>query len=292
MVAGGWRNLGGGVNAVCPFVASGSPAKQVYSPAVAPALPLCLAALVTAAPAGDPHLEEGIQRYEARDYAGALGALTQALDTAQGARPRARVHIYIGLIQFAYQQTRDAENSFAEALALNPRARLPREAPKGAQKLFARLKGPAPERPGGRRPPPKDARPDEDDPPDEGEAPPPVEVPGADPKDAPPAGPPPPPPAMVPPSPPLTVSGPGPAEPGVNVPAWVVASAGAAALITGAVVSGVSASTAQRAQDEPVAARAEALYQDAVTQRTAGFITLGVGAVAAGVAAYLFLAED
>lgn len=265
------------------------------------AVSVCLAALVAAAPAADGQLAEGIRQYEARDYAAALGALTQALDTAKGARQRAKVHVYIGLIQYAYKQTKDAEKSFEEALELNPRARLPKDAPRGAQKVFARVK-PHSERVTARRTDrtgraaaERAARRSrdgpEDPPPETRDAVASLEAPGSARVEVAPPPPPPPMVAVAPPPPPLTVEGPPPAERGANVPAWVVASVGGAALVTAAVVGGVAVNTQSRGDSEPWANRAHDIYAQANAQRIAAWSTFGVGLAAAGVATWLFLRD-
>jgi len=266
---------------------------HVYSSAVGGAVPILLCAALVGAPSGRTLLEEGIAQYEARDFSSALASLTSALDAKNGRRTRARIHVYIGLIQVEYELTKDARSSFAEALEHDPRVRVPRSAPKKARALFAKVRKQElgdkarPRRQRARRkvepasPPPTTVAP----PPPPTRAPPPPAPPPPRVSPPPPAAPPPP--ALTPdPEAAVEVEAPGP-----NVPGWVLASLGGAALVTGAVLGGVSASTARRADEEVVAARAQDLYQDAVTQRTVAFVSLGVGAVAGGLAAYFFAAE-
>lgn len=258
-------------------------------------LAVLLAAATIGAPSGRALLERGIQQYEARDYSSALASLTSALDRKNGPRTRARIHVYVGLIQIEYDLLKDARSSFLEALEHDPKVRLPKRAPKKAKRLFAEVRAelgvkrrrrprrtrPRPEPPAPVVEAPTPPAPAPDPPPVQDIAPPPpVEAPAP-----PPPAPAPPPPRLTPPE---VVATP---DPGPNVPGWVLASVGGAALITGAVVTGVSASTEARADDEVVAARAQALYQDAVTQRTAGLVTLGVGAALGGLAIYFFSAD-
>src|SRR5437764_1127873 len=99
------------------------------------AAPLILLSLAFGAPVDTRNrfLSDGINRYEAQDFPGALQSFTQALDQATSKRDFARIHLYIGLIQNRYKLGDDAEASFTKALDYDPRVRLPKDTPKGAR---------------------------------------------------------------------------------------------------------------------------------------------------------------
>ena len=96
-------------------------------------------ALLSAPSADAPRLRLGIERYEAGDYRGALQALTGALEQAKEGRTRARIHVYVGLIQVRYGLENDAKGSFRAALKQHRRVRLPARSPTRARRLFRKL---------------------------------------------------------------------------------------------------------------------------------------------------------
>jgi hypothetical protein len=106
------------------------------------ASPLLIAALALGAPADvrNRHLAEGIDRYEALDYAGALQSLTAALDQQSSRHDFAKIHLYIGLIQHRYKLKDDAEASFGKALDYDAKVKLPKTATKGARALFTKIR--------------------------------------------------------------------------------------------------------------------------------------------------------
>lgn len=71
-------------------------------------------------------------------------------------------------------------------------------------------------------------------------------------------------------------------EPGTNVPAWVTLGAGAAAVVAGAVVGGLSLHNLSAADKEPYAHDAQARHDAGVRLGIGAIISLSVGAVAAG----------
>jgi hypothetical protein len=104
--------------------------------------PLLLACLALGAPPDvrNHFLAEGIDRYDAFDYPGALQALTQALDLKSSRRDNAKIHLYIGLIQHRYKLKDDAEASFTKALDYDPNLKLPKGTTKAARVLFTKLR--------------------------------------------------------------------------------------------------------------------------------------------------------
>ncbi len=233
---------------------------------------------LAAVPRGD--LEEGIRRYDEKSYPEALEALTRALASSSRPKDLANIHLYIGLIQFQFDRTNDATESFRQALEYDHRVALPRGTPLRARRLFRKVARARAKRPPTRAepPPPPAAPPPRVEPPPVAAPPPPPELP-------PPASPPPPPPVAPPPPPPLVSAvPPGPAltasEPqGPSAVVWTAFGAGAAAAITSAVFSGLAVSSASQADDAEFASRSRRHYRTAVTQRN---VAIGAGGVAVG----------
>ncbi len=273
--------------------------------------PVMLLCALLAAPS--PHLQEGIRLYQAQNYSEALEALTRAIDERNSRRDKARIHVYIGLIQFRFSMKDDASASFEQALDYDPKLELPKKHAPGARRLFAKIKRDkyGDDRPlkrtAKRKKRSKDPDPDPPDPPPPADPPPPTASPPpptvavAPPPPPPPvsvAPPPPPPPALDPPPPPpppglrpVTSVDVHPEPPGPNLPAWISIGTGAAAVITAAVLGGVSLHNFDTANDEKFAADAQARYHTAITQRTGAIIAGSIGVVGLGVGTTLFLVE-
>jgi hypothetical protein len=258
-----------------------------------------IACAVLGAPS--PHLAEGIRLYKAQNYAEALAAFTLAIDEPNTRPSKARIHVYIGLIQYRFNVRQDARASFEKAIDYEPDVKLPKaNVQPGARKLFAKVKreklGDAeprkkPKGPPGEEPKPAVEAPPPPDPP----APPPAPPPpiAAPPPAVAPPPPPPPPPAIevAPPPPPLvtTTTEVAPDEPSI-VP-WIVIGAGAAAIVAGAVVGGVALSNVIGADGEPFAADAKSRYDAGVRQGIGAIVTLSIGVVATGAGGALFAFE-
>lgn len=238
--------------------------------------------MLALAGASGENLSDGIRLYRTKNYSESLQALTSALNDHRGSRKKlARVHLYIGLIQFRFGATEDARVSFAEAVRLNPRQRIPRRSPAGARAMFKRAK---------RRKAAKRAVVPSRSPPKKAE-PPPTSVIVNPPKPVD-AAPPPPPPSVVPPPPPSTLGASTLTPPdasattdrtdasnGLRTPGLITAGVGAASLVAGGVILGVAFSTRASAEDERVGTESERLFDSAVTQRNIA-VTAGIaGAV-------------
>jgi hypothetical protein len=269
--------------------------------------------------APSPHLNEGIRLYKAQNYSEALAALSQAIDEPNSSHDKARIHAYIGLIQYRFSMTKDASASFDQALDYDANLKLPkRHAHPGARKLFAKIKrdrfgDDAPEKKKRKKrskrssddPPGSRAKADPE-PDSEVEPPPPPPtstiVAIAPPPPPPPAvktaPPPPPPPSIAPPpppppalEPPVTVT----TEPSdgtdLTLPAWISMGAGAAAVIAAVALAGVSLHNFSAAEGESFAEDAKARYDAGVQQRTGAIIAFSIGAVGLGVGTTLFLVD-
>lgn len=283
--------------------------------------------LATGAPeASNKHLSKGIQLYNDGDFAGALDALTQALDKSDTKPEEAKVRLYIGLIQVRFGLTRDARVSFGKAVEYDERIKLPKGSPKEAQRIFKQVKPKEPKaekvekppkKPRKERPPKEvppavdpqpeaplqgDPRPTDPTPPVDGAA----EEPNRDPPvvaavtpAVPPSIPPdpmraPPPERMEPPPPDLTPTVRTSAEADEDsapVGAIITGGVGVAAVATGVVMLFLAKSTNNEALNEPVALRAEELHQKAVSQQTIGFVSFGVGGAALIAAGVLLLVD-
>jgi hypothetical protein len=282
-------------------------------------MPLVVAALaIAASDVRNPALAEGIRLYEALDYAGALQALTQALDRPSNKSDAARIHLYIGLIQNRYKLKADAEASFGRAIDYDPRVRLPKSTPLSAKAMFKRIKkdklgideevaDPPPKK---KKPPKKKTNGGEvEDEPEESGA---FEeeartstassssndtgalaINTATPADEPdpvrtnvdrvePNS------RILPPTAGTEVgddsSGP--------IVGWISIGVGVAAVATGVTFGVLANSNGNAAQDEPVASRAQQLHNTAIQQRTLAFVSIGVGGAAFGLAALMFLTDD
>lgn len=281
------------------------------------ALALLVGALLGARPArAEEAYALGVARYGERDYAGALEAFGRALESSRGRRRKAKVRVYIGLIQLQLGAGEDALGSFERALDLDPEVRMPAAAPEPARKVFRSLqrrRSPPPKAKPRRRPragpdsaPPSSpdaagegdaALEDEDEPPatgPEASERPESEVSGssaAD-ADADPAAEPTPlavlPEASAPdPEPVWTRPEPGPAEPSGGVLGWVTVGVGAAALAAGASLLVMARARNQEALEAPVAADAFELHRSAVGLDTGGWVALGSGAALGALGAAL-----
>lgn len=267
--------------------------------------------------APSPHLQEGIRLYQAQNYSEALEALTRAIDEPNSSRDKARIHVYIGLIQFRFSMRDDASASFEQALDYDATLELPKKhAHPGARKLFAKIKRDrsGEERPQKRAVKKKTKRSKKNgngngDEPDaelepEPDTPPPPPLPAEStiamvpPPPPPPAGDgmkmtaPPPPPSLEPPPPPPDITGVvQPPEPGPNLPAWISMGAGAAATVAAAVLLGVSIHNLTTANDEPVAIDTFNKFRAGERQRTAAIVVGSVGIVGLGLGTTLFLLD-
>lgn len=295
------------------------------------ATPLLVMALAASAPdVKNRPLAEGMQLYESLDYPGALQALTRALDLPSSRRDFARIHLYIGLIQHRYKLSKDAEDSFTKALDYDSKIRPPKSATKNAKTLFrkilraklgdaadvqelraedpkkrrkmdrtkedstatlsadiaetstatgsrasaiaAPLVSPAPVAETDELPPPPSEGDGSGGPPHDDK------LPGLAPSPAPGEG-------ITGSAPPLEVDSSGPFV------GWIAIGVGVAAVATGVTLGALSGNNASAADAEPVAKRAEQLFDTAVQQRTLAFLSFGVSGVSLGVAALLFLMD-
>jgi hypothetical protein len=277
------------------------------------ALALLIGALLGARPArAEDAYALGVARYGERDYAGALEAFGRALESSRGRRRKAKVRVYIGLIQLQLGASEDALGSFERALDLDPEVRMPAAAPEPARKVFRSLqrrRSPPPKAKPRRRPrvgpdaaraPPPDGSgevdaDDEDEPattgPEASERPE-TGGPGSADADADPAAEPVPfavlPEATVPAEAPVwTRPEPGPAEPSGAVLGWVTVGVGVAALAAGASLLVMARARNQEALDAPVAADAFELHRSAVGLDTGGWVALGSGAALGALGAAL-----
>jgi len=273
---------------------------------VAPTLTLLCALL--AAPS--PHLTEGIRLYKAQNYSEALTAFTQAIDEPNSGRDKARIHVYIGLIQFRFSMRNDASSSFERALDYDAKLELSKKHAPAARKLFAKIKR---DRFGDDRPIKKKVKRSKrshDDPPGSEakvdpepdpttDPPPPIPPPPQPtiavapppPETAPPPSlepPPPPPPPLAPPIDTTTE-----VEPTSNlvIPAWITMGAGAAAGIVAGALGGLSIHNFATADQEPFAIDSERKYNAAVGQRTGAIVAGSIGLVGLSIGTTLFLIE-
>jgi hypothetical protein len=263
--------------------------------------------------APSPHLSEGIRLYKAQNYSEALAAFTHAIDEPNSSRDKARIHVYIGLIQFRFSMRNDASASFERALDYDSKLELSKKHNAGARKLFAKIKRDrfGDDRPvikkKGRRskrshddPPGSEAKLDSEpdpvlEPPPPPPPPPPSEstiavAPPPPPEAAPPpalAPPPPPPPAIAPPVTATTE----PARSSLTIPAWVSMGVGAASLVVALSLGGVSIYNFSTAPDEPFAIESERKFNAAVGQRTGAIVAGSIGIVGLGVGTTLLLIE-
>ncbi len=274
--------------------------------------------LTFASASGSATLSEGIRRYKAQDYGGALASLSSSLTQQITPKQRARAHVYLGLIQCQYERHKDARRSFAEAMEHDAQVRLPASAPKDARIMFRRAKRKHTKRvqrlkrrqrqKQKQTDPPEvvpepEVRVDPTKPPD---LPPPTEAAPVETKDpvktpnptepAAVVAPPPPPPVMqsTPEPPPLVVTDPEPQE-GPNIVGWSLVGVGGASAIVGAVFAGLTASAQSRA-DDIIAKDGFAIeYADAISDRnrnlTVSVSGFAAAAVSAGIGAVL-LATD
>ena len=264
--------------------------------------------------APSPHLVEGIRLYKAQNYSEALSALTHAIDEPNSSHDKARIHVYIGLIQFRFSMTNDASASFEQALDYDASLKLPKKGTHpNARKLFAKIKRDrfGDERSTIKKKVRRSKRSNGDEPPGEAKL-----DPEPDPVADPPLSPPPPPPppiATAPPppaaevAPPPSIAPPPPPPPALTppvtvtttpeegsnlaLPAWISIGAGGAAAIVAIALGSVSIYNFATDQDEPFAADVEAKYQAAVKQRTGAIIAGSIGAVGLSVGTALFLIE-
>lgn len=251
--------------------------------------PLLLALVLAASGAPESEaLQEGVRLYEGRQHAAALSAFTRALDQAGSRSERARVHLYIGLIQHRYELIDDARSSFARALNLDPRAALPEPASEGARRLFAQLEPKLAERKEEKRKRVRARRgspraPSPEEPEDEEDAdlePLPERAPVL---------------AVTEPPEPLPaveLELDPTAEPeGRGAAPWIAAGASGAGVILGGIFMGLALGNHAAANDAMVAADAAGRYDTALGQRSVALVSFGVAAAAAGLAIYLFTSD-
>jgi hypothetical protein len=258
--------------------------------------PVFVAMLSVHAPQAGSSLSSGIRCYEAGDHACALSSLTTALRETTNRRELARVHLYIGLIQFQYKQASDARASFGLALDLDPTVSPPKSAPSAARKLFQRVASSKKPKPIPRDPPRRHAK-EREEPPEEAPAPAVESATVA---------------AVLEPRPEIATAPsairdvprarPTPGEdprPGVEriespdtpLAPWISLVLGGATAAAGATFIGLSIADANAAPNESLATRSMAIYDRAVTERIIGFSLLGGGLVAVAIAVILFVTE-
>jgi tetratricopeptide (TPR) repeat protein len=266
-------------------------------------VPPALMLLCALAGAPSPHLSEGIRLYKAQNYAEALEALTRAIDEPNSKHDKARIHVYIGLIQFRFSMKNDASSSFEQALDYDPKIELKKQANPAARRLFAKIKR---ERFGDEAPRPRKERKKKKNGEEPGEAhvDPDPDLDEEPPPQAPPtiavvtqqrpseAAPPPPTIDPPPPPPPPITAVVTPEEDSVNVPAWITVSAGGAAVIIAGVLGGLAVYNSDKANEPGTFAdEAESRYQHALRLQAGSIASGAIGAVGIGLGVTLFLIE-
>lgn len=231
-------------------------------------------------------LEDGIELYQNKDYREALAAFGRAGAKKQSAPRRAKIHVYIGIIQYRFGQKDDARASFETAFDHYAEVSFPDASQVGARRMFERMRPveEAPDKPVKKKKKKKRkkrrkrrVRPD-DGPPGQPLASLPSPTPAPD---VPPPATAPPPPIVAPVAPPL--------EPGPPVAAWATAGGGAIAAVVGTVLVVVGRNNGQAALDPGLdAVEAESLHDRHRVQVGSGIGALAVAGVCAGVSAYLF----